>query len=232
MIHEIREHAIKGSALDGGIELSEQEGPGKTELFLYVTAPARIGWMAKNLDDVDGTFSLDRSLMVMKETLQILIIAKAKLTEYIQHVEKLKTEQSEPAADAAAGKMAEHVEAPQPPAPQRKAETAEVPENVFLCHSKVVGTTFREKDKPIPWDELGKGKYLCLIREKDNQYDPNAIKVLYVPHFLGYLPKQTAAELAPKIDSGSHFFAEITEITGGVKDKENKGINIAIFEEV
>lgn len=101
----------------------------------------------------------------------------------------------------------------------------------FAFHSKVVGTTFREKDKPLPWDELAQGKHLCLVREKDNQYDPNAIKVFYVPHHLGYLPKQTAAELAPLIDKGRTFFAIITEITGGVKDKENRGINLAIYED-
>ena len=131
----------------------------------------------------------------------------------------------------AADKMAEPVAKPQPPAPQTKAATTEAPENIFLFHSKVVGTTFRAEKDPIPWDQLSKGKYLCLLREKDNPADKNAIKVLYVPHHLGYLPKQTAAELAPKIDSGSHYFAEITEITGGVKDKENRGINIAIYLE-
>jgi len=135
-----------------------------------------------------------------------------------------------PAADAA-GKMAEPVAKPQPPAPQTKAATTEAPENVFLFHSKVVGTTFRNDKNPIPWDQLSKGKNLCLLREKDNPADKNAIKVLYVPHHLGYLPKQTAAELAPKIDSGSHYFAEITEITGGTDKKENRGINISVFLE-
>jgi hypothetical protein len=48
-----------------------------------------------------------------------------------------------------------------------------------------------------------------LVREQDNPYDKNAIKVALFGHFeLGYIPRQIAKELAPIMDSGMRFVAE------------------------
>jgi hypothetical protein len=45
-----------------------------------------------------------------------------------------------------------------------------------------------------------------LIREPENPHDPNAIKVTVAGVvFLGYLPREIAAELAPLIDVGAQF---------------------------
>jgi len=47
-----------------------------------------------------------------------------------------------------------------------------------------------------------------LVREPDNPSDKNAIKVALFGHFkFGYIPRQTARELAPLMDSGRHFVA-------------------------
>jgi hypothetical protein len=52
------------------------------------------------------------------------------------------------------------------------------------------------------------GSY-ALIRELDNSYDPNAIKVsLFDIWFVGYVPKYIAKELAPLMDEGRTFLAE------------------------
>ena len=48
-----------------------------------------------------------------------------------------------------------------------------------------------------------------LVREPDNQYDPNAIKVALFGHFvLGYIPRQLALHLAPLLDEGEDLVAE------------------------
>lgn len=49
---------------------------------------------------------------------------------------------------------------------------------------------------------------LALFREPDNKYDPNAIQVLgaagaYDGIHLGYIPRETAEVLAPRIDEGT-----------------------------
>jgi hypothetical protein len=52
-----------------------------------------------------------------------------------------------------------------------------------------------------------------LEREPDNEYDPNAIKVLLPVRQgqfkleLGYIPKEMAARIAPEMDSGRKFSA-------------------------
>ena len=48
-----------------------------------------------------------------------------------------------------------------------------------------------------------------LVREQDNPYDQNAIKVALFGHFeFGYTPGPIAKELAPLMDNGRRFVAE------------------------
>jgi hypothetical protein len=52
------------------------------------------------------------------------------------------------------------------------------------------------------------GSY-ALIREPENSYDSNAIRVaLFDIWFVGYVPKYIAKELAPLMDEGRTFLAE------------------------
>jgi len=96
----------------------------------------------------------------------------------------------------------------------------------FWGHSKVNGTTFRPD---LPWAQLRNGLRLELVREPTNEHDKNAIKVMFVEYHLGYIPKDTAAKLAPLMDDGAiMFYSRITDITGGVEEKENRGINLGI----
>lgn len=50
------------------------------------------------------------------------------------------------------------------------------------------------------------GSY-ALVREHNNLFDPNAIRVEVGEYLLGYVPKGHAAELAPLMDSGRRFIA-------------------------
>jgi hypothetical protein len=50
------------------------------------------------------------------------------------------------------------------------------------------------------------GSY-ALVREPNNCFDPNAIRVEVGEYLLGYVPKGHAAELAPMMDEGRRFIA-------------------------
>jgi single-stranded-DNA-specific exonuclease len=47
----------------------------------------------------------------------------------------------------------------------------------------------------------------ALVREPNNPHDPNAIRVEIVRKYLGYVPKDIAKDLAPKMDEGKRYIA-------------------------
>ena len=59
--------------------------------------------------------------------------------------------------------------------------------------------------------QLSENHPLTLLREPDNKFDENAIKVLdsLDDLMLGYVPKEIAKSLAPKIDSGEIYVASL-----------------------
>ena len=74
--------------------------------------------------------------------------------------------------------------------------------------TKLVGVTDRRVQGHIKtFGNKDFGSY-TLVREPENPYDPNAIKVTAAGvAFLGYLPREIAAELAPLMDEGMQFNA-------------------------
>jgi len=91
--------------------------------------------------------------------------------------------------------------------------------------SKVVGTTFRDD---VDLSKLKVGDDLILVREKDNQYDPNAVAIY--ANFddkakqIGYVKRELAQDMAKLMDAGEVMVGEITQITGG-HDGQNHGVN-------
>ena len=111
-----------------------------------------------------------------------------------------------------------------------QSDEVEEPTEVFFCFSKVNGTTFREKEHPLPWDEFTIGDLLLLEREPTNEFDKNAVKVVWSRGIhIGYIPKSTAITVSELIKDGHKMYAKINELTGGVDGKEAKGINIKLF---
>ena len=112
-------------------------------------------------------------------------------------------------------------------------ETVDIPKtnqtvviNTFKFNSKIVGSTF------IPGGQealkaLSIGQVLFLVREPDNEYDPNAIAIYNGNVHLGYLPKDTAAKINKDVADGL-VQCEVAELTGGTAGKENRGCNILI----
>jgi HIRAN domain len=58
-------------------------------------------------------------------------------------------------------------------------------------------------------DAAAPGRPLRLRREPDNEHDPNAIAVLAGGAQVGWVPRELAAELAPKLDAGRPWSAVV-----------------------
>ena len=96
--------------------------------------------------------------------------------------------------------------------------------------TKLAGVSFGQAQHNIKqWGCADIGTY-ALIREPDNPYDPNAIRVsLFGIHDMGYLPKIVAMQLASLMDAGRSFLAEFVRINEFPPHKR-VGLTIRIVE--
>lgn len=62
------------------------------------------------------------------------------------------------------------------------------------------------------WPQLQVGDPLTLIREADNPHDPDAVRVLWRHHTLGYLPRRANGALAWALDRGERLQARIAAL--------------------
>ena len=91
-------------------------------------------------------------------------------------------------------------------------------------HTKIVGVSFEGRQDRVLG--LALGDELQLVREPANPYDPNAVAVRYGTLALGFLRREIAKRLAPKIDAGTRYTARVASVTGG--GERNTGVNIAV----
>lgn len=93
--------------------------------------------------------------------------------------------------------------------PTRAAEpTANA--KILLQSSPLAG--FRYYEGKRLWSELKVGDPLQLVREPDNSYDPNAVRVEWQGHKLGYVPRADNEALERFMDRGSKAEARITRL--------------------
>jgi hypothetical protein len=62
------------------------------------------------------------------------------------------------------------------------------------------------------WDRLRVGDPLTLVREPANAHDPNAVRIDWNGHVLGYLPRVETADVARQMDRGQPLQARIAGI--------------------
>jgi hypothetical protein len=96
--------------------------------------------------------------------------------------------------------------------------------------TKLAGVTFGDcQDNIKEWGCIDTGTY-AVVREHNNKYDPNAVKVsLYKMFTMGYLPRHIAAIMAPLMDTGRNFLAEFI-CRNEYKPFENIGLTVRIVE--
>jgi single-stranded-DNA-specific exonuclease len=94
-------------------------------------------------------------------------------------------------------------------------------------NTKIVGVTFEGRQDTV--SSLREDEPLVLERQPHNPYDAAAIAVRYGSLQLGYLKREIAARVAPRIDAGERYSAYVTAITGG--GTRSFGINIRVSRE-
>ena len=92
-------------------------------------------------------------------------------------------------------------------------------------HTKIVGVSFEGRQDLVAGLQLG--YELTLERQPENPHDSNAIAVRYGQLQVGYIRKEVALHIAPRIDSGARYRARIESLTGGSGDR-HRGVNIYI----
>jgi len=78
--------------------------------------------------------------------------------------------------------------------------------------AQLMGSAFQSKMARDHLVSLSIGTKLQLVREPENSYDPNAIQVREQGIMLGHIERQTAGELAPRMDDGEKFIAKIKRV--------------------
>jgi hypothetical protein len=81
---------------------------------------------------------------------------------------------------------------------------------ILLQNSPLAG--FRYYEGKRLWSEMKVGDALQLVREQDNNYDANAVRVEWQGHKLGYVPRADNEALARFMDRGSKAEARITRL--------------------
>lgn len=81
---------------------------------------------------------------------------------------------------------------------------------VLVQSSPLAGYQFHDGGEV--WNQLRVGDALRLVREPDNPHDPNAVRVEWHGHQLGYLPRAENREIAAELDRGSAVEARIAQL--------------------
>lgn len=100
--------------------------------------------------------------------------------------------------------------------------------------TKVVGVSYENEDgvsRQEILEDCFVGDRLALVRDPEDGFDPNAVRVLDGDgRQLGFLRRNVAAELAPLMDKGMQFSCVISDLTGGEEGRGTRGCNIRIQE--
>ena len=90
--------------------------------------------------------------------------------------------------------------------------------------TKVMGVSFEGRQNMVAG--LRPGLELDLKRQPDNPVDANAVAVWFGTFHIGFLRKEIAKHVAPVMDAGARYRAEIEHVTGGAS--KFFGVNIRV----
>lgn len=94
--------------------------------------------------------------------------------------------------------------------PEARAAPAGGTVRLLVQSSPLAG--FRYGEAAALWPMLRQGDALELVREPDNPFDPNAVRVEWRGHKLGYVPKRDNAAIAWGIDRGMVLRARLSRL--------------------
>jgi len=85
---------------------------------------------------------------------------------------------------------------------------------------------FRHYEAPETWRSMAVGERLQLVREPDNPYDANAVRVEWRGVKLGYVPRRDNAAVARQMDRGAALEARFASL------RENRNRSVRLEFEV
>ncbi|BBP00439.1 HIRAN domain-containing protein [Sulfuriferula nivalis] len=91
-----------------------------------------------------------------------------------------------------------------------QARAVDVQSQILVQASPLAG--FQYYDGKSVWGELHEGDTLILVREPENAYDGNAVRVEWHGHKLGYVPRRDNAAVARMLDRAEPLNAKITRL--------------------
>jgi hypothetical protein len=91
---------------------------------------------------------------------------------------------------------------------------------IIVQRSPLAG--FRYYEGHQVWQDVKTGDRLELVREPDNPYDANAVRVVWRGHMLGYLPQRDNAAVARQLDRGAPLEARVTR----VQENRNRSVRL------
>ena len=104
------------------------------------------------------------------------------------------------------------------------APAAEVEAFIVVQRSPLAGIRHYEGGKA--WRNMAVGDRLQLVREGDNPYDANAIRVEWRGVKLGYVPRRDNAAVARQMDRGAPLEARVASL------RENRNRSVRVEFEV
>jgi hypothetical protein len=87
---------------------------------------------------------------------------------------------------------------------------AQVAAHILLQDSPLAG--FQYHAGKSLWPRMQVGDALALIREPDNPFDPNAVRVEWQGQKIGYVPRRENADVARFMDRGQNLEARIVRL--------------------
>ena len=81
---------------------------------------------------------------------------------------------------------------------------------------------FRHYEAPETWRSMAVGERLQLVREPDNPYDANAVRVEWRGVMLGYVPRRDNAAVARQLDRGTVLEARVA----GLHENRNRSVRV------
>jgi hypothetical protein len=83
---------------------------------------------------------------------------------------------------------------------------------------------FRHYEAPGVWRDVKAGDRLELVREPDNPYDPNAVRIDWQGRKLGYLPRRDNAAVARQLDRGTALRATVAQLV----ENRNRSVRLEV----
>ena len=95
----------------------------------------------------------------------------------------------------------------------------------------IAGVQFRSPEEKEALKDQKDGDILNLVLEPDNNFDPNAVKIMKGELHFGYVPRKFSSEIAGMLEYGYELACTISEINSSAKPWEMCKVTIEELED-